>query len=178
MDKGVWWATVHEITNSRARLEWPILSLYFQEWMGFPGIAALKNPPGNEGNSGLIPGSGRLPVEGNGNPLQYSCLGNPTNRGVWRNTVHGIAKSWTWLSAHTHQSYYIPSKERLPLEYFKNGFLKVENFFSYKVLPWPTGGMMLNTGGWQDEQRSRRSNLKQHSGVKAFHPLEALKIIT
>ena len=47
---------------------------------------------------GLIPGSGRFPGRGNGNPLLYSCLGNPTDRGVWQATVHWIAKSQTWLS--------------------------------------------------------------------------------
>ena len=55
----------------------------------------VKNPPANEGDTrdaGLIPGSRRFPGEGNGNPLQYSCLGNPTDRGDWRATVHGIAK--------------------------------------------------------------------------------------
>ena len=46
---------------------------------------------------GLIPGSGRLPGEGNGNPLQYSCLENPMDRGAWWVTVHGVAKSQTWL---------------------------------------------------------------------------------
>ena len=45
-----------------------------------------------------VPGSGRSPGEGNGNPLQYSCLENSMDRGVWRATVHGVAKSWTWLS--------------------------------------------------------------------------------
>ena len=44
---------------------------------------------------GLIPGSGRSPREGNGNPLQYSCLGNPMDRGAWQTTVHGVAKSQT-----------------------------------------------------------------------------------
>ena len=43
----------------------------------------------------MIPGSGRSPGEGNGNPLQYSCLENPMDRGVWQPTVHGVAKSWT-----------------------------------------------------------------------------------
>ena len=47
---------------------------------------------------GLIAGSGRSPREGNGNPLQYSCLGNPMDRGAWWATVHGIPKSWTLLS--------------------------------------------------------------------------------
>ena len=48
-------------------------------------------------SSGLIPGSGRSPGGGNGNPLQYSCLENPMNRGAWQVTVHGVAKSWTLL---------------------------------------------------------------------------------
>ena len=57
-----------------------------------------------------IPGSGRFPGEGNGNPLQYSCLENPTDRGDWRATVHGVAKSRTRLSDFTffflYESYY------------------------------------------------------------------------
>ena len=53
----------------------------------------LKNPPANAGEVGSIPGSGRSPGEGNGNPLQYSCLENPTHRGAWRATVHGAAES-------------------------------------------------------------------------------------
>ena len=49
----------------------------------------------NAGDLGLIPGSGRSPGEGNGNPLQYSCLENPMDREAWQTTVHGIAKSRT-----------------------------------------------------------------------------------
>ena len=49
----------------------------------------------------LIPGSGRSPGEGNGNPLQYSCLENPVDGGSWQATVHGVAKSWTQLSDFT-----------------------------------------------------------------------------
>src|SRR5574337_973439 len=48
--------------------------------------------------------SGRSPGERTGNPLQYSCLGNPMDRGAWQARVHGIAKSWTRLSTHTHMS--------------------------------------------------------------------------
>ena len=58
----------------------------------------VKNPPANAGDvrgMGLIPGSGRSPGEGNGNPLQYSCLGNSMDRGAWWTTVHGVAKSPT-----------------------------------------------------------------------------------
>ena len=54
----------------------------------------LKRLPVDEpGDLGLIPGSGRSPGEGNGNPLQYSCLGNPMDTGAWWPTVHGISKS-------------------------------------------------------------------------------------
>ena len=54
----------------------------------------VKNLPANT-EEGLIPRSGRSPGEGNGNPLQYSCLGNPMDRGAWWATVHEVAKSWT-----------------------------------------------------------------------------------
>ena len=64
---------------------------------GFPGGSVVKSPPANAGDTDLIPGSGRSPREGNGNPLQYSCLGNPMDRGAWRAAVHGAAKSQTWL---------------------------------------------------------------------------------
>ena len=64
-------------------------------YMGFPGDSVVKNPPANTGDAGLIPGLGRSPGEGNGNPLQYSCLGNPTDKGVWLVTVHGVTKSQT-----------------------------------------------------------------------------------
>ena len=49
----------------------------------------------NMGDLGSIPGSGRSPGEGNGNPIQYYCLENPMDGGAWRATVHGVAKSWT-----------------------------------------------------------------------------------
>ena len=58
----------------------------------------VKNPPANAGDArdvGSIPGSGRSPGEGNGNPLQYSCLENPMDRGAWWATVHGVTKSQT-----------------------------------------------------------------------------------
>ena len=60
--------------------------------MGFPGGTVVKNLPANAGDSGSIPGSGRSPRGGNGNPFQYSCLENPVDRGVWWAAVHGVAK--------------------------------------------------------------------------------------
>ena len=58
----------------------------------------VKNPPANAGDLGSIPGLGRPPEVRNANPLQYSCLENPMNRGAWRVTVYGVAKDWTQLS--------------------------------------------------------------------------------
>ena len=63
-----------------------------------PGGSDGKASAYNVGDLGSIPGSGRSPGEGNGNPLQYSSLENPINRGAWQATVHGVAKSRTWLS--------------------------------------------------------------------------------
>ena len=65
---------------------------------GFPGGAVIKNPPANAGatsHEGLIPGLGRSPGGGNGNPFQYFCLKNPIDRGAWRATVHGVTKCQT-----------------------------------------------------------------------------------
>ena len=63
--------------------------------MGFPGGSAVKNPSVNVVDVGLIPGWGRSPGEGNGNPLQYSCLVNPIDRGAWRAIIQEVLKSWT-----------------------------------------------------------------------------------
>ena len=60
--------------------------------MGFPGGAVVKTLPANAGDVGSIPGLGRSPGGGNGNPLQYSCLGNPMDRGGWWATVHWVTK--------------------------------------------------------------------------------------
>ena len=63
--------------------------------LGFPGGSHSKATTCDAGDLGSIPGSLRSPGEGNGNPLEYSCLENPMDRGAWRATVHGVAKSWT-----------------------------------------------------------------------------------
>ena len=65
--------------------------------MGFPDVSVVKILPANAGGTrdmGSIPGLGRSLGEGHGNPLQYSCLDNPMNRGAWWATVHGVTKSW------------------------------------------------------------------------------------
>ena len=66
--------------------------------MGFPHSSVSKESACNAGHPGLIPGLERSPREGNGNPLQCSCLENPMDRGAWQATVHGVHKSWTQLN--------------------------------------------------------------------------------
>ena len=66
--------------------------------MGFPGSSDGKASTYNAGDLGSIPGSVRSPREGNGNPLQYSCLENPMDQEAWWATIHGVAKSQTRLS--------------------------------------------------------------------------------
>ena len=73
------------------------------EALGFPDSSVGKESTYNAGDPCSIPGSGRSPGEGNGNPLQYSGLENPMDRGAWWATVHGVAKSQTELSnVHFH----------------------------------------------------------------------------
>ena len=81
---------------------------------GFPDGPVVKNPPASAGDRrdvGSIPGSERSPGEGNNNPLQYSCLENSTDRGGWRATVHGVAKSQTrlsnWKTIHKSEIYHL-----------------------------------------------------------------------
>ena len=69
--------------------------------MGFPGGVVVKNPPANAGDirdAGLIPGSGRSTGKGSKNPLQYSCLENPKDRGAWWASVYGVTQSRTRLT--------------------------------------------------------------------------------
>ena len=67
---------------------------------GFSGASLVRNLPANAEYTGSILGPGRSPGEGNGNPLQYSCLENLMDRGAWQGTVHGVTKSQTRLSSH------------------------------------------------------------------------------
>ena len=68
-DKEAWCTAFHGVTKNKTQLS--------------NGTTATKNLPANSGDAGLSPGSGRSPVGENGNPLRYSCLGNPTDRGTW-----------------------------------------------------------------------------------------------
>ena len=71
--------------------------MLLEQW-DFPGGSDGKDSAYNAGDLGSILGLGRSPGEGNGNPLQYSCLENPMDRGAWGATVHGVTESQTRLS--------------------------------------------------------------------------------
>ena len=81
-----------------------------EQYWGFPGGSEVKASACNAGDLGSIPGSGRSPGEGNGNPLQYSCLENPMDGGSWWATVHGVAKSQTRLSDFTSRHFKKPER--------------------------------------------------------------------
>ena len=98
MDRGTCWATVHGTT----RVGHNLVSV------DFPGGSDGKASAYNAGDPGSISGLGRSPGEVNGNPLQYSCLKNPMDKGAWQTTVLRVAKSWTLqklLSMHTLKNY-------------------------------------------------------------------------
>ena len=74
------------------------LGLISEGYEGFPGSSVGKESACSAKDPDFIPGSGRTPEEGNGNPLWYTCLKNSMDRGAWQAAVHGVAKSWTRLS--------------------------------------------------------------------------------
>ena len=81
-------ALLYAITKSRTRLSYQTTKFLG----GFPCGSGVKNPPVNAEKLGLNPSLGRYPGEGNGKPLQHSCLANPKDRGAWHATVHGVTK--------------------------------------------------------------------------------------
>ena len=83
------------MVTSPKSVNWADNLLSCQNYIKFPGGSDGKESACNAGDPGLIPGSGRASGEGNGNPLQYSCLENPMDGGAWRATVHGIVESDT-----------------------------------------------------------------------------------
>ena len=87
------WARVFLNTDNSPMYSW-VKSTKGYQIRGFLGALVTKSPPANAGDAVLIPGLGRCPGEGNGNPLWYVCLENPMDRGAWWATVHGVTKSW------------------------------------------------------------------------------------
>ena len=77
----------------------------YGEYKGFLGGSVVKNPSANTGDSGSILGLARFPREGNGNPLQYSCLGNPMDRVAWQAAVQGVTRVGHDLAINHHHHF-------------------------------------------------------------------------
>ena len=97
-DGGAWWAAVYGVAQSQTRLKRLSSSSSRQVYKGFLRGSDGKESACNAGDQGSIPGLVSSPGEGNGNPLQYSCLENPRDWGAWRATVYRVTKSRTLLS--------------------------------------------------------------------------------
>ena len=101
----------------------------------------VENPSVNEGDVGSIPGSGRSPGDGNSNPLQYSCLENPTDRGAWQATVYGVARVGHDLATKPPQPPRVCSVTHLGptfcnhMDYSPAGF-SVHGIFQVRILEW------------------------------------------
>ena len=107
----IFWATVRHLNTIMLLL----IRQLIRVGTSFPGGSVVKNPPANTGDAGSIPGSGRSPGGGNGNPLQYSYLENPMDRKAWGATVHRVTesdvmehacKSRHWLHAKHSSKYF------------------------------------------------------------------------
>ena len=147
MNRGAWQTPVHGVAKSRKQVnDWAHRSVLYITWYKFFIRCMIYNifshSCGSEGKAfalnvgdlGLIPGSGRSPGEGNGNPLQYSCLENPIDWGSWWATVQAVAKSQTWLSDFTFTShsvgYFFLLSSFLSF-YFLNGVLWSTNLLKF-----------------------------------------------
>ena len=113
--------------------------------MVFAGGSVVKNLPASAGDAGSVPGLGKLPGRGNGNPLQYSCLKKAHGRGAWRATVHGITKSPQTERAHTC---------------LLNGSVEMPLFWSFfRVVT--TDGSLVAWRGWQTDWSTRQGFLRK-----------------
>ena len=143
--------------------------------MGFPGGSEDKASACNAGDTGLIPGLGRSPGEGNGNPLQYSCLENPTERGAWRAIVHGVTKSRTRLSDFTHTHTHTHTHTQLPNSDMSawKPVLKRQVLIGLK--------MLLYSGGWlpgdKVDSYPQKSTLKIQLTMKVFKEKNHLRMV-
>ena len=101
-----WVGFSHQLAKA-LELQLKLQSFQFKVETGFPGGSDGKESACNAGDLGSIPGLGRSPREGNGNPLQYTCLENPMGRGAWKATVQGVTKNRTRLNDYTFTFFFL-----------------------------------------------------------------------
>ena len=124
-----WWFT-WVVTVKQLVLSRELKSTSPQETSGLPQWLSGKEPACNAADAGEVtsaPGSGRSPGGRNGNPLQDHCLENPADRGAWRATVHGVAKSRTWLSDRTHTHTHTQRRKRQNKQQTRCMYLSTDN---------------------------------------------------
>ena len=136
-------------------------------------VAVVKNPPANAGdrsNECSIPGSGRSPGGGHGNPVQYSCLENPMDKGAWRARVHRVTKSWTRLKRqHTHTHIHGEAEMRGSLLLTPNG-TELPRWLSSKESAC-TEGAAGDVGSIPRSERSSGKGHAAHSSILAWRIL-------
>ena len=130
---------MHILQEKCRKMKWPtcegqiltFLGIGIYQNSGFPGGSEVKSPPINAGDAGSIPGSGRCSGEGNGNPLQYSCLGNSRDRGAWPSTVHGVIRVRHNLATKTtYQSPWVRERRKIEISVFLDtSHLVVQHFY-------------------------------------------------
>ena len=140
-------------------------------YFGFPCGSDGKESDCNVGDSGSIPGLGQSPGEGNGNPLQYSCLENPMDRGAWQTTVHGVAELDTteWLRYFHYHSQGFPSGSTV--KKFTCQCRRCRFYPWVGKIPWrrklkPTPIMLLGEVPWTEESsgpQSMGSQVHEHA---------------
>ena len=109
----------------------------------------VKNLPANAGDirdAGLIPGLSRSSGGGHGNPLQYSCLENPKDRGAWQATIHGVAKSWTRLKQLTTRKHRLNSVAHGPSSFVACGIF-ADQGSNPSLLHWQVDSLALSHQG-------------------------------
>ena len=138
---------------SHVRFQWKIFFFFFNLSRFLTGLSLWlsgKESVFDAGDSGLIPGSGRSSGEGHGNPLQYSCLENPRDRGAWQAPVPGVTKSRTRLSAWRFHLSLLLSTMPVFLFLFKYAYL----FFSHTNLPASRWCLSLSLHCFQAAKKS------------------------
>ena len=152
-----------------------------QRHRAFPAALVVKNPSANAGDLGYIPGLGRSPGEGNGNPLQYSCLENPMDGEAWCATVHGVAKSRTRLKQLSRSSSSSSSSDGFPVELFqilKDDAVKVLYSICqqiWKTQQWPQD--WKRSGFIPIPKKGNAKNAQTTSQLQSSHMSVMLKIL-
>ena len=147
------------------------------------GILVIKNPPdkaGDAGDVGLIPGSGKSPEGGHGNPLQYSCLDNPMDRGTWWAMVHRVPKSQTRLkrlSTHTRIMWSIPFIELISTSIISHiYFLIFIRIFKFSLIYNMERAIFLINGAEKTGQPFMQKNETGHPSYTPYIKDLTLKV--